>query len=114
MILRKQKPFPQLEGLISILFTLRAKLSDREMAASDLGAYDEPIAEAALIHVGSRVDEPHSLLEFCGTSLGDIWRRKRRFRFEVADALALQAKRGLANELKEDFPDEIGRLLEQK
>lgn len=101
---------PQLEGLLSILFKLKASLSDREMAASDLGAYDEIIAEAALIHIGQRPDEPESLLEMCGTSLGDIWRRKGRFDDLIAASLIPAAKKGLAEELREDFPLETSKL----
>ena len=110
MIFSKKKPIPQPEGMISVLFTIWERENDRYIAADDLAGYDEPIAEQALIHIAQRLDEPEDILEMCGTSLGDIWRRKGVFDADIAATLTPAARRGLAEELQEDFPAEIGKL----
>ncbi len=107
---KPKKPFPQLEGLVSVLFTIKEREYDRQCAAMELGAYEEPIAEQALIHIGQRIDEPALILEACGVSIGDIWRLKGTFNADIAAALAPAAQRGLAEELKEDFPAELRKL----
>ena len=67
----------QPQGLISVLLdkTLDPD-NDRDDAAMDLGAYDEPEALTALIQVASDPTEPHDLLEQCADSIYAIWRRR--------------------------------------
>ena len=110
IFLRKKKPLPQLHGLLIDLFGGSGREYDRQVASLDLGGYDEPIAEQALIHIARQADEGEVLVESCGTSIGDIWRRKCRFDEATAAILALGARRGLAKELVNDFPAEVRKL----
>ena len=107
---KKKKRVPQLHALLADLFGGCDREYDRQVAALDLGAYDEPIAEQALIHIAQRIDEEEDLLKCCGNSIGDIWSRNRRFDEEAAAILTKAAQRGLAEELMGDFPTEIRKL----
>ncbi len=61
-------------GLISVLMDADAEFGDRHDAAMDLGAYDEPAAEDALLRLAFGEDE--GLADAAGESLSDIWSRK--------------------------------------
>lgn len=66
----------QPQGLISVLLDQSAEYGDRDDAAMDLGAYDEPEAEAALLSVACLPETDPDLAERCGESLGEIWSRR--------------------------------------
>ena len=72
-IFSKKQMIPQPQGLVSVLLDEYAPFGDRDDAAMDLGAYDEPEAEEALFSVACRPDTDRLLTETCGESLGEIW-----------------------------------------
>ena len=110
LMFRKDSDFPQLEGLAATLLSLNSRVYDREVAALELGAYDEPLAEYALVHIASRTDEPRDVLSACGASIGDIWRRKGRFDRHICLQIRPEALLSLLEELEEDFPDEVSKM----
>ena len=59
-------------GLISVLLDLAAPFGDRGDAAMDLGAYDEPEAERALMQVATDPAVDEDIADSCGESLGDV------------------------------------------
>ncbi len=65
----------QPQGLIEVLLDVTASEVDRDDAAIDLGAYDEPEVEEALIRVGADLSTPNSVAASCGESLAEIWMR---------------------------------------
>ena len=65
----------QPQGLIEVLLDVTASEVDRDGAAIDLGAYDEPEVEEALIRVGADLSTPNSVAASCGESLAEIWMR---------------------------------------
>jgi hypothetical protein len=66
----------QPEGLISVLLEVQAEFGDRHDAAMDLGGYDEPSAEEALLHVALKHEEDDGIADAAGESLLEIWKRK--------------------------------------
>ena len=66
----------QPEGLISVLLDLDAEFGDRDDAAMDLGGFDEPAAEEALLKVVLSGDEDEDIADRAGESLWQIWTRK--------------------------------------
>ena len=67
----------QPEGLISVLNDLSAPFGDRGDAAMDLGAYDEALP--TLVAIAGREGEDPDIVEDCGESIGDIWKRTGGF-----------------------------------
>jgi len=61
-----------------VLLNKKAEYGDRSDAATDLAAYDEPEAEAALAQVAMDPSEDEDLLDHCGEALATIWCRKGR------------------------------------
>jgi len=72
----KRRIVPQPQGLIGVLLDESAEYGDRDDAAMDLGAYDEPEAEEALLSVACLPETDPNLAERCGESLGEIWSRR--------------------------------------
>lgn len=70
------EPAKQPEGLISVLLDRSAEHGDRDDAAMDLGAYDEPEAEEALLKVVLDPTEEEEIADSAGESLWQIWERK--------------------------------------
>jgi hypothetical protein len=66
----------QPEGLISVLLDTNAEFGDRDDAAMDLGEYDEPAAEEALLKVVLSQVEDDDIADTAGESLWQIWTRK--------------------------------------
>ncbi len=73
--------------LIQVLLDEEAEFCDRDDAAIDLGQYDQPEAEAALIKVASNLDEDDDLSDSCGESLAEIWSRKHELDLEKLSTL---------------------------
>ncbi len=73
-ILREHAEQPQ--GLIRVLLDRKAEQGARDDAATDLSAFDEPEAEAALVGVASDPTTDPDLAETCGASIAEIWCRK--------------------------------------
>ena len=63
-------------GLISVLSDPSAEFGDRCDAALDLGAFDEPEAEMALLSVTLDHQADADLVDHAGNSLWEIWSRK--------------------------------------
>jgi len=59
-------------GLIEVLLDVMASEADRDDAAMDLAAYDEPEVEEALIRMGVDPSTPNSVAASCGESLAEI------------------------------------------
>lgn len=72
----RKTPTAQPQGLIGVLLNTTAEYGDRDDTAMDLGAYDEPEAEEALLKVASDPVTDAALAETCGKSLGEIWVRR--------------------------------------
>ena len=67
----------QPQGLIEVLLGVTASEAERDDAAMDLAAYDEPEVEEALIRVGADSSTPNPVAASCGESLAEIWLRKK-------------------------------------
>lgn len=70
------KPAGQPEGLISVLLNTEAGYGDRDDAAMDLGEFDEPAVEEALLKVVLSPTEDEGIADSAGESLWQIWSRK--------------------------------------
>ena len=81
----------QPQGLIEVLLDVTAAEADRDDAAMDLAAYDEPEVEDALIHVGADASTPSSVAASCGESLAEIWLRKKTLNLDVLKLLKGEA-----------------------
>jgi hypothetical protein len=66
----------QPEGLLSVLLDRSAPDSDRDDAAMDLHAYDEPEVEEALLSVALDHADDENVIDSAGESLSAIWQRK--------------------------------------
>ena len=77
----------QPKGLIEALLDVKAAEADRDDAAMDLAAYDEPEVEDALIHVGADASTPNIVAASCGESLAEIWMRKKTLNLDAPEAL---------------------------
>ena len=70
---------PKLEqphGLVAVLANRGSEFGDRHDAAMDLGAFDQPEAEAALLAVASDLTEDPDIADAAGESLWAVWSRK--------------------------------------
>ncbi len=79
---------PQPAGLIHVLLDRSAEFGDRGDAALDLGAYDGPEVETALMEIAADATTDPDLAESCGESLGEIWSRKPTFDPALLSGLA--------------------------
>ena len=91
---RKKNVIAQPEGLIRVLTDGNAPLGDRIDAASDLGQFDSSLE--ALIEVATTGGEDEWLVEHCGESIGDIWKRNSSFDQTVFSSLPVTAQREIA------------------
>jgi hypothetical protein len=81
----------QPQGLIEVLLDVTAAEADRDDAAMDLAAFDEPEVEEALIRVGTDSSTPNSVAASCGESLAEIWIRKKTLNLEALKRLQGEA-----------------------
>ena len=81
----------QPQGLIEVLLDVTASEADRDDAAMDLVAYDEPEVEEALIRVAADLSNPSSVAASCGESLAEIWIRKRKLNHAALQRLSREA-----------------------
>lgn len=70
------KAVSQPAGLISVLLDSSAEFGDRHDAAMDLGEFDEPEAEDALVRIALAHDQDEDLADAAGESLWQVWGRK--------------------------------------
>ena len=99
--------------MISVLLDESAEYGDRDDAAMDLGAYDKPEAEVALLCVACLPDTEPGLAETCGESLGEAWSRRDAFNRDglmklkgAAQDLAL----GVIEARRPEWRDEVQEL----
>lgn len=83
----------QPEGLISVLLDLKSEFGDRDDAAMDLGSYDEPEAEDALIKIVLNHTEDEDLVDSAGESLKEIWQRKGQIKKDLIEKMHPAAKK---------------------
>lgn len=83
----------QPEGLISVLFDTKAQLGDRLDAAMDLGEYDEPAAEQALLRIVLDAKADDDLADEAGNSLCEIWARQEKFDPELVARMHPEARK---------------------
>lgn len=72
----RRDKYKQPEGLIGVLLKTDAEFGDRDDAAMDLGEFDEPEAEEALLTVAEDPATDPMLAESCAESLGEVWARR--------------------------------------
>lgn len=82
----------QPQGLIEVLLDASASEADRDDAAMDLAAYDEPEVEDALIHVGTDPSTPGSVAASCGESLAEICIRQKKLNLAALRRLSHEAQ----------------------
>jgi hypothetical protein len=82
----------QPQGLIEVLLDVTAPEAERDDAAIDLAAYDEPEAEDALIRVGADSSTPSLIAASCGESLAEIWLRKGKYNLAALKQLRREAR----------------------
>ena len=81
----------QPQGLIEVLLDVTASEADRDDAAMDLAAYDEPAVEDALIRVGADASTPNSVAASCGEAFAEIWMRKKTLNLDALKLLKSEA-----------------------
>lgn len=100
----------RIEALRKILLELPANLGERDDAAMDLEAFDEPEAVQVLLKVGSNPNEDEMVLEKCGESLAGIWLRTGRFDPSGFSSLVGNARREARIFLSAKHPEWIKGL----
>ena len=80
MVKQTQQP----AGLISVLVNPSAPLGDRHDAALDLGVFDAPEAEMALLQIVLNQSEDDEIADAAGKSLSSIWLRNGRHNADQA------------------------------
>ena len=105
LVVAMRPPVKQPQGLIDVLLDKRPENYDRDDAALDLGAYDEPDAEEALFQVATDPATDDDLADRCGESLANIWCRKQSFNLERAKCLKGPAFRSLRHTLEALCPE---------
>jgi hypothetical protein len=81
----------QPQGLIEVLLDVTASEADRDDAAMDLAAYDEPEVEEALIRVGADSSTPNAVAASCGEALAEIWIRNKQLNLDALKRLQGEA-----------------------
>lgn len=80
--------------LIDVLFDENANVSEKDDAAMDLAAYDDPEIIQHLVKKGSDEKEDSVVLNSCKESLAEIWIRNDSFNQEMFNLLSPIAKKG--------------------
>ena len=80
----------QPDGLISVLLDFDAPLDDRDDAAMDLAEFDEALP--VLLAIASRPSEDEMIVEKCGESIGEIWKRTTTFDRTIFETLPPKAQ----------------------
>jgi len=81
----------QPQGLIEVLLDVTASEAERDDAAMDLAAYDDPEVEEALVRVGADASTSPIVAASCGESLAEIWLRKKQLNLEALKCLQGEA-----------------------
>ncbi|MFN7112312.1 MAG: hypothetical protein ACK4M2_11800 [Brevundimonas sp.] len=77
-------------GLLSVLKDSTASPSERDDAAMDLGDFD--VALPVLVAVAHELNTPDVVVNSCGTSIGEIWKRTGGFDQPTFDSLPKTAR----------------------
>lgn len=85
-------------GLISVLLDRTLARGDRVDAALDLGTFDEPEAEAALVEIALAHEEDPDIADEVGHSLWEIWKRKGKYDGFVVSRLHPEARKFFVND----------------
>jgi hypothetical protein len=72
-------------GLLSVLLNSSASLSERDDAAGDLADYEDALP--TLISVAMTANEDNMIVNSCGISIGEIWKRLGCFDQAIFDKL---------------------------
>lgn len=83
----------QPSGLISVLLDASAPFGDRHDAAMDLGEYDAPEAEAALLQVASDLSSDPDIADAAGESLSSIWMRLSKSNPDLVESFHPEARK---------------------
>ena len=95
-----RKAVAQPEGLISLLRDIGAPFEDRVDAAWYLGDFDEALP--VLVEITLRPGEDEALVDHCGESIAEIWKRTSGFDRATFDRLPQVAQNIIAGY----FPEE--------
>lgn len=101
---------PQLPGLIRVLLEPAAAFGERDDAALDLGACDEPEAEHALLRVACDPSTDPKLADTCGEALGEIWCRKGKLNLEALQKLPEPARATALDVIESQRPEWVAQL----
>jgi hypothetical protein len=80
-------------GLLGVLADRTAEFGDRHDAAMDLGAFDEPEVEVALLAVASDLSEDPDIADAVGESLHEVWHRKGKSEPRLVATMHPQARK---------------------
>ena len=80
-------------GLISVLLDPTADEASRGDAAMDLGDFDEPEAEAALLRIALDLSDDGDLADDAGQSLWEIWQRSGKVDAELVARMHPEARK---------------------
>ena len=80
-------------GLISVLLDPSADEGSRDDAAMDLGDFDEPEAEEALLRIVLDLSADENLADSAGESVLQIWKRSGKFDADVVARMHPYARR---------------------
>jgi hypothetical protein len=79
--------------LIALLLDKDAPFSARDDAGIDLGSYDDESAFSALFMIACDTSEDEVLVETCGASIAQIWKRSGGLDSKLMTAMRLPARR---------------------
>ncbi len=99
----------QPHGLIGLLLNPDAR-EDWVNAAIELGAYDEPEAERALLRLAASPNADEALADSCGESLATIWCRKRFVDPEKLARLTPGARKSAIGKIEALRPELLPKL----
>ena len=86
-------PTNQPRGLLAVLADSSGKFGDRHDAAMDLGAFDEPEVEAALLAVASEQTQDPDIADAARESLRQIWLRQGKAWPKIVASMHPEAKK---------------------
>ena len=97
-------------GLVELLRDTHAEYGDRDDAAMELGAFDNPEVEEALAAVAADPQSDSELADPCGESLAQIWIRKGTVNPGIWERLQPAARDVAEALLKSQRPDLLAQL----
>jgi HEAT repeat protein len=104
----------KVDRLINVLFDNTAREDQRDDAAMDLGKFDDERALVALLRIASNPNEDETILDSCGTSIGEILTKKEKHNLSLLNNLAPCAKNSAYSFIKEVQPEWFDELNSDK